>query len=87
MLAFTFILGQKQTQLQSAMETVKICSKCVESTINTGSGFHCSSVLRLLIFYILYPSLDFMNFTEYVKVIRNTFENLGSMENLYFKLL
>ena len=47
MLAFTFILGQKQAQLQSAMETVKICSKCVGSTINAGSGFHCSSVLRL----------------------------------------
>ena len=46
-LAFTFKLGQKQAQLRSAMETVKICSRCVGSTINAGSGFHCSSVLRL----------------------------------------
>ena len=46
-LAFTFKLGQKQAQLRSAMETVKICSKCVGSTINAGSGFHGSSVLRL----------------------------------------
>ena len=46
-LAFTFKLGQKQAQLRGAMETVKICSKCVGSTINAGSGFHCSSVLRL----------------------------------------
>ena len=42
--AFTFKLGQK---LQSAMETIKICSKCVGSTINADRGFHCSSVLRL----------------------------------------
>ena len=46
-LAFTFKLGQKKAQLGSAMETVKISSKCVVSTINTGSGFHGSSVLRL----------------------------------------
>ena len=49
-LAFTFKLGQKQAQLRSAMETVKICSKCVGSTINAGSGFHGSSVLRLFQF-------------------------------------
>ena len=48
LIAFTFELGQKQGQLRSAMETVIICSKCVGSTINAGSGFHCSSVLRLL---------------------------------------
>ena len=46
-LAFTFKLGQKKAQLGSAMETVKISSKCVVSTINAGSGFHGSSVLRL----------------------------------------
>ena len=51
-LAFTFKLGQKQAQLRSAMETVKICSKCVGSTINAGSGFHCSSVLRLFIILV-----------------------------------
>ena len=50
-LAFTFILGQKQAQLQSAMETVKIYYKCVGSTINAGSGFHGSSVLRLFLYY------------------------------------
>ena len=50
MLAFTFKLGQKQAQLRSAMETVKICSKCVGSTINAGSGFHGSSVLRLFLY-------------------------------------
>ena len=55
-LAFTFKLGQKQAQLRSAMETVKICSKCVGSTINAGSGFHGSSVLRLLVLRI-YPTL------------------------------
>ena len=48
-LAFTFKLGQKKAQLGSAMETVKISSKCVVSTINTGSGFHGSSVLRLFL--------------------------------------
>ena len=52
-LAFTFKLGQKQAQLRGAMETVKICSKCVESTINAGSGFHCSSVLGLLGSYLI----------------------------------
>ena len=51
-LAFTFKLGQKQAQLRSAMETVKICSKCVGSTINAGSGFHGSSVLRLFINFL-----------------------------------
>jgi len=50
-LAFTFKLGQKQAQLRSAMETVKICSKSVGSTMNAGSGFHCSSVLRLFHFH------------------------------------
>ena len=49
-LAFTFKWGQKQAQLRSAMETVKMCSECVGSTINAGSGFHCSSVLRLFMF-------------------------------------
>ena len=52
MLAFTFKLGQKQAQLRSPMETVKICSKCVGSTINAGSGFHGSSVLRLLLYFL-----------------------------------
>ena len=52
-LAFTFKLGQKKAQLGSAMETVKISSKCVVSTINTGSGFHGSSVLRLFIYLLI----------------------------------
>ena len=52
-LAFTFKLGQKQAQLRSAMETVKICSKCVGSTINAGSGFHGSSVLRLFVWCLI----------------------------------
>ena len=51
-LAFTFKLGQKQARLRGAMETVKICSKCVGRTINAGSGFHCSSVLRLFILFL-----------------------------------
>ena len=57
-LAFTFKLGQKQAQLRSAMETVKICSKCVGSTINAGSGFHGSSVLRLFNFQMLHLFLN-----------------------------
>ena len=46
---FYFLMKKiyEQAQLRSAMETVKICSKCVGSTINAGSGFHGSSVLRL----------------------------------------
>ena len=57
-LAFIFKLGQKQAQLRSAMETVKIFSKCVGSTINAGSGFHCSSVLRLLLVFFHFTTLE-----------------------------
>ena len=66
-LAFTFKLGQKQAQLRSAMETVKICSKCVGSTINAGSGFHGSSVLRLFLLIIILITQHMLDEPCYVK--------------------
>ena len=75
-LAFTFLLGQKQAQLQSAMETVKICSKCVGSTINAGSGFHGSSVLRLLSIVVVFGGISYFSLPYH----------LGRTKIIFFKV-
>ena len=90
MLAFTFKLGQKQAQLRSPMETVKICSKCVGSTINAGSGFHGSSMLRLffvvVVFFFVFFLVPVHVFSQVlpVKVIHSTDSTLYIIKMQYF---